>query len=228
VVRTDRGDVRARTVVVATGVAYRRLRVEPLEELVGRGVDYGAAMTAAREMEGQDVFVVGGGNSAGQAAVHLARFAASVTILVRRESLVETMSSYLFNEIEHISRITVRAFTRVVDGGGEARLEWLALEDVHSGAVERVAAQGLFLLLGAEPHCEWLPSDLARDERGFVLTGRDVPREHWVEGLPPAELATTAPGVFAVGDIRAGSMKRVAAAAGEGASVVPLVHAYLT
>lgn len=228
VVRTDGGDVRARTVVVATGVAYRRLRVEPLEELVGRGVHYGAAMTAAREMEGQDVFVVGGGNSAGQAAVHLARFAASVTILVRRESLVETMSSYLVNEIEHNSRITVRAFTRVVDGGGEARLEWLALEDVRSGAVERVAAQGLFLLLGAEPHCEWLPSDVARDDRGFVLTGRDVPREHWVEGLPPAELATTAPGVFAIGDIRAGSMKRVAAAAGEGASVVPLVHAYLT
>ncbi|GAB2620167.1 FAD-dependent oxidoreductase [Nocardioides ginkgobilobae] len=228
VVRTDGGDVRARTVVVATGVAYRRLRVEPLEELVGRGVHYGAAMTAAREMEGQDVFVVGGGNSAGQAAVHLARFAASVTILVRRESLVETMSSYLVNEIEHNSRVTVRAFTRVVDGGGEARLEWLALEDVRSGAVERVVAQGLFLLLGAEPHCEWLPSDVARDDRGFVLTGRDVPREHWVEGLPPAELATTVPGVFAVGDIRAGSMKRVAAAAGEGASVVPLVHAYLT
>lgn len=228
VVRTDGGDVRARTVVVATGVAYRRLRVEPLEELVGRGVNYGAAMTAAREMEGQDVYVVGGGNSAGQAAVHLSRFARSVTILVRRESLVETMSSYLIGEIEHNGRITVRACTQVVDGGGEARLEWLALEDVRTGAVERVAAQGLFLLLGAEPHCEWLPPEVARDERGFVLTGRDVPREHWADGVPPAELATTAPGVFAVGDIRAGSMKRVAAAAGEGASVVPLVHAFLT
>jgi len=179
-------------------------------------------------MEGQDVFVVGGGNSAGQAAVHLSRFAGSVTILVRRESLVETMSSYLIGEIEHNSRITVRPFTQVVDGGGQARLEWLALEDVRSGTVERRPAQGLFLLLGAKPHCEWLPADVARDEHGFVLTGRDVPREHWVDGLPPAELATTVPGVFAVGDIRAGSMKRVAAAAGEDASVVPLVHTYLT
>ncbi|CAB4764463.1 unannotated protein [freshwater metagenome] len=128
----------------------------------------------------------------------------------------------------HTSVTRARPFTQVVDGGGQARLEWLALEDVRSGAVERVTAQGLFLLLGAEPHCEWLPADVARDDRGFVLTGRDVPRDHWVDGLPPAELATTVPGVFAVGDIRAGSMKRVAAAAGEGASVVPLVHAYLT
>lgn len=228
VLHTAGGDVRARTVVVATGVTYRKLRVEPLEELVGRGVNYGAAMTAAREMDGQDVFVVGGGNSAGQAAVHLARFARSVTILVRRESLAETMSDYLVGEIAYNNRITVRPCTQVVDGGGDARLEWLALEDVRDGSVERVEAYGLFLLLGAEPHCEWLPDEVARDERGFVLTGRDVPREHWVDGVPPAELATTVPGVFAVGDIRAGSMKRVASAAGEGASVVPLVHTYLT
>ena len=228
VLHTDGGDVRARAVVVASGVTYRKLRVEPLDDLVGRGVHYGAAMTAGREMEGQDVFVVGGGNSAGQAAVHLARFARSVTILVRRESLGETMSSYLVGEIEYNPRITVRTCCQVVDGGGEARLEWLALEDVRTGAVERVEAYGLFLLLGAEPHCEWLPPAVARDDHGYVLTGRDVPREHWADGVPPAELATTVPGVFAVGDIRAGSMKRVASAAGEGASVVPLVHAHLT
>lgn len=228
VLHTDGGDVRARTVVVASGVTYRKLRVEPLEELVGRGVHYGAAMTAAREMEDQDVFVVGGGNSAGQAAVHLSRFARSVTILVRRESLTETMSSYLIGEIEYNPRISVRPCTQVVDGGGEARLERLVLEDVRTGATEEVAAAGLFLLLGAEPHCDWLPSEVARDATGYVLTGRAVPREHWVDGLPPVELATTVPGVFCVGDVRSGSMKRVASAAGEGASVVPLIHQHLT
>jgi thioredoxin reductase (NADPH) len=224
---TDDGEVRARSVVIASGVAYRKLRVDPVEELVGSGVYYGAAMTAAREMEGQDVYVVGGGNSAGQAAVHLARFARSVTILVRRPDLAETMSSYLIGEIEYNPRISVRPCCQVVDGGGDGRLEWLGLRDTNTGQVDRVQAYGLFLLLGAEPHCDWIPSAVARDERGFVLTGRDVPRERWLDGLPPENLATTLPGVFAAGDVRSGSMKRVASASGEGASVVPLVHAYL-
>lgn len=224
---TESGEVRARSVVIASGVAYRKLRVEPVEQLVGSGVYYGAAMTAAREMEGQDVYVVGGGNSAGQAAVHLARFARSVTILVRRPDLAETMSSYLIGEIEYNPRITVRACCQVVDGGGDGRLEWLGLEDVTTGQVDRVQANGLFLLLGAEPHCDWLPAGVARDDRGFVLTGRDVPRDRWLDGLPPQNLATTVPGIFAAGDVRSGSMKRVASASGEGASVVPLVHAYL-
>jgi thioredoxin reductase (NADPH) len=207
VLRTDNGDVSARSVVVSTGVAYRKLRVDPIEELVGLGVNYGAAMTAAREMEDYDVYVVGGGNSAGQAAVHLARFARSVTILVRRPSLAETMSSYLIGEIEYNPRISVRPCCHVVDGGGGdgGRLEWLALEDVRTGAVDRVPADGLFLLLGAEPHCDWLPPDVSRDERGFVLTGRDVPREQWLDGLPPENLATTVPGIFAAGDVRSGS-----------------------
>ncbi len=224
---TGSGEVRARSVVISSGVAYRKLRVEPLEELVGIGVYYGAAMTAAREMEGQDAFVVGGGNSAGQAAVHLARFARSVTILVRRPDLAETMSQYLIGEIEYNPRISVRTCTTVVDGGGDGRLEWLGLQDVRTGEDEKVPAYGLFLLLGAEPRCDWLPDTVSRDERGFVLTGRDVPKDRWADGLPPENLATTVPGVFAAGDIRAGSMKRVASASGEGASVVPLVHAWL-
>lgn len=224
---TDDGEVRARSVVIASGVAYRKLRVDPVEELVGMGVYYGAAMTAAREMEGQDVYVVGGGNSAGQAAVHLARFARSVTILVRRPDLTETMSAYLIGEIEYNSRISVRTCCHVVDGGGDGRLEWLGLEDVRTGEVDRVPAYGLFLLLGAEPHCDWIPAAIARDDHGFVLTGRDVPRERWLDGLPPENLATTVPGIFAAGDVRSGSMKRVASASGEGASVVPLVHAWL-
>lgn len=224
---TDGGDVHARAVVIASGVAYRKLRVEPLEQLVGNGVFYGAAMTAAREMEDQDVFVVGGGNSAGQAAVHLSRFARSVTILVRRPSLSETMSQYLVGEIEYNPRITVQTCTRVVDGGGEGHLQWLCLEDTTTGEQTKRDAYGLFLLLGAEPTCTWVPPEVSLDDNGFVLTGRDVPREHWTDGVPPADLATTVPGVFAAGDVRSGSMKRVAAASGEGASVVSLVHRYL-
>ncbi|MFC4786994.1 FAD-dependent oxidoreductase [Nocardioides sp. MAHUQ-72] len=228
VLRTDGGDVRARAVVVAAGVSYRKLHAPGIDDLTGLGVFYGSAMTAAREMEGYDVVVVGGGNSAGQAAIHLARFAASVTILVRRPGLEETMSSYLVNEIRYSSRITVQPCSEVVGAGGDGRLDWLDVRDTTTGTVERREARGLFLLLGAEPRCGWLPDSVALDDKGFVLTGRDVPRAHWVGGLPPDNLATTVPGVFVVGDLRSGSMKRVAAASGEGASVVPLVHAWLS
>ena len=224
---TDDGEVRARSVVVATGVAYRRLGVESLEQLVGVGVHYGAAVTAAREMEDRDVFVVGGGNSAGQAAVFLARFARSVTVVVRRPDLAETMSDYLVREIEMTPSISVLTCTSVVDGGGSPTLEWITLRDANTGAERRVDAGGLFLLLGAEPNCDWLPDTVCRDEHGFVVTGRDVPNRFWADGLPPENLATPVPGVFAVGDVRSGSMKRVAAASGEGASVVPLVHRHL-
>jgi thioredoxin reductase (NADPH) len=223
---TEVGPLSGRAVVVATGVAYRRLEIEPLEELVGLGVYYGAATSAAREMGGSDVFVVGGGNSAGQAAIFLARYARSVTILVRRDSLAETMSAYLIREISASASIQVRTATRVVDGGGVGRLDWLEL--VGPGGTERVEASGLFLLLGADPCGDWLPEEVVRDERGFVVTGRDVPMDLWRDGRPPASLETTVPGIFAAGDIRAGSMKRVASASGEGAATVALVHAYLS
>jgi thioredoxin reductase (NADPH) len=226
--RTNRDDVRARAVVVATGVRYRRLGVEPLEALRGRGVYYGTATAAARELEGLDAVVVGGGNSAGQAAMHLARFARSVTVVVRRSGLAETMSRYLIDEIEHSPQVSVRAFTRVVDGGGDGRLEWLTLEDVRTGERQDRQVSGLFLLLGASPHVDWLPQAVSRDAHGFVLTGREVPRDLWIDDVPPADLGTTLPGVFAVGDVRSGSMKRVAAASGEGSSVVPLVHAFFS
>ncbi|MBO0846437.1 MAG: FAD-dependent oxidoreductase [Nocardioides sp.] len=227
VVRTHGGVVRARAVMISSGVTYRRLGVESIDALVGNGVNYGAAMTAAREMEGLDVFVVGGGNSAGQAALHLSRFARSVTILVRRPDLTATMSSYLIGEISFNPRIRVEGCRIVVDGGGDGRLEWIEVEDTSTGERTRRQTGGLFLLLGAVAHCDWLPCEVARDPNGFVLTGRDVPSSAWRDGLPPETLETTVPGIFAAGDIRAGSMKRVAAASGEGASVIPLVHAWL-
>jgi thioredoxin reductase (NADPH) len=225
--RTDGGDLNARAVVVASGVRYRRLGVQAIEDLVGKGVWYGSAMSASRELEGGHVVVVGGGNSAGQAALHLAKFAASVTIVIRHRELDEMMSQYLVNEIRYQPRIQVQPCSAVVDGGDE-HLHWLAVQDLESGEVDRVEARGLFLMLGAEPHCEWLPDEVLRDERGFVVTGRDVPKDAWRDGLPPTSLSTTVPGVFAAGDVRAGSMKRVASASGEGASVVSLVHEWLT
>jgi thioredoxin reductase (NADPH) len=224
---TGGGQVHARAVVIATGVAYRRLGVHPIEELVGLGVHYGAAVTAAPEMEDRDVFVVGGGNSAGQAALHLARYARSVTLLVRRPDVAETMSDYLIREMRYVPSISIRPCAEVVDGGGDGRLEWIAVRDLNTGDVSRHEAGGLFLLLGAEPKCDWLPAEIELDEHGFVLTGRDVPKHLWSDGLPPENLATSIPGLYAAGDIRAGSMKRVAAASGEGASVVPLVHGHI-
>ncbi len=218
------GVIRTRSVLIACGVRYRRLGVAAIEDLVGLGVHYGAATSVAREMEGRDVFVVGGGNSSGQAAIHLARFARSVTIVVRRPTLEETMSAYLVDEIATHRGITVRTGSRIVGGGGEGRLEWI---DLEANSVERLSADGLFLLLGAEPGCDWLPDELARDANGFILTGRDVPKAMWVDGLPPAPLETTVPGIFAAGDVRSGSMKRVASASGEGAAAVSQVHAHL-
>jgi thioredoxin reductase (NADPH) len=219
--------VRGRAVVIATGASYRRIGVDAIEELVGRGVNYGAATSVARDLRDREVYVVGGGNSAGQAAVHLSRFAKSVTMVIRRPSLASTMSAYLIREVEANPVITVRPETEVVDGGGERWLEWLTLRSRADGREERVEASGLMLLLGADPCSEWLPEGVARDDKDFVLTGRDVPPELWHDELPPAALATTMPGVFAVGDIRQASMKRVAAASGEGSAVVPLVHAFL-
>lgn len=228
-IRTTEGDVlRARAVVVATGVSYRRLGVESIEGLVGRGVSYGAAASTAREMAGRDAFVVGGGNSAGQAAMHLSRFARSVRILVRRDGLAETMSDYLIREIDGNRRIKVVPHAEVVDGGGDPRLTWITVRDKRTGGETQLQADGLYLLLGALPQCDWLPAEISRDDKGFVCTGRATDQGCWRDGVPPVDLATNLPGIFAVGDVRSGSMKRVASASGEGAAVVPLVHAYLS
>jgi thioredoxin reductase (NADPH) len=229
VVRTAAGaTVSARAVIVATGVSWRRLAVHPLEALVGAGVFYGAASAEARAMARRDVFVVGAGNSAGQAALHLARYANSVTMLVRGPSLAATMSEYLVAEIEKTPNVAVRLRTEVVDGGGAGFLEWLGLR-TEDGIVEKVPAAALFLLIGALPHTDWLAGAVAREDRGFVLTGRDVAqRPQWPLDRAPHLLETTMPGVFAAGDVRHRSVKRVASAVGEGATAIQLVHEYLS
>jgi thioredoxin reductase (NADPH) len=229
----DGREVAARTVIIATGVSWRRLGIASLEALVGTGVFYGAAGAEGWAQEGRDVFVVGAGNSAGQAALYLARWAASVTILVRAASLGITMSDYLVMEIEKTPTISVRLRTEVVDGSGQGYLQTLTLHDRNSGATEVVRAHALFLMIGAEPHTSWLGDCVQRCDRGFVLTGRDLVRagelpKSWPLERQPMLLETSIPGVFAVGDVRHRSVKRVASAVGEGATAIQLVHEYLS
>ena len=229
----DGSEVRARAVVIATGVEWRRLGVPSLEALLGSGVFYGAGGAEARAAQGRDVFVVGAGNSAGQAALHLAKYAATVTMLVRRDNLAETMSEYLRTEIATTPNVRVRLHTEVVGGGGATHLETLELRTKGNAATEVVAASALFLMIGAEPHTEWLSDSVARDERGFILTGRHLTGTGagpvaWPLQRPPTLLETSIPGVFAAGDVRHRSVKRVASAVGEGATCIQLVHEYLT
>jgi thioredoxin reductase (NADPH) len=216
---------------VASGISWRRLGVPELEALVGAGVFYGAAGAEARAMEGQDVFVVGAGNSAGQAALHLAKHAASVTLLVRGLDLAKSMSDYLIQELAQAPNVTVRLRTLVVGGLGSHRLEGLVLRHRDTGTIEEVPAAALFVMIGGEPRTEWL-AGVERDERGYVLTGHDLlgpdgAAAGWPLQRPPLLLETSIPGVFAAGDVRHRSVKRVASAVGEGAVAVQLVHQYL-
>ena len=208
-------EVRARAVVVATGVSYRKMDVPTLDAFDGIGVHYGAASAEAPSLRGAEVFVVGGGNSAGQAAVHLAKFARSVTITVRSTSLASSMSQYLVTEIEGTRNIDVRYATELVAVEGDDRLESIVLRDRDSGATETCPAEGLFILIGAEPFTEWLPAEVQRDEWGYILTGSDIAGR---EGL---SYESTMPGVFAVGDVRRASVKRVASAVGRGRGLCP-------
>lgn len=220
--------VRSRVVVLASGADYRRLEVPELERLVGMGVYYGAAVTEAETMRNREVFVVGGGNSAGQAAVHLSRSARAVTMVVRGPSLSASMSDYLVRQIKVKDNITIRTNSQVVGGGGGRRgLEFLEISD-EGGQTQRHAADGLFVLIGAAPRTHWLPEDLSRDDWGYILTGPDVPvTDRWPLARTPLPFETSLPGVFAIGDVRRGSVKRVASAVGEGSVVIQGVHAYL-
>jgi thioredoxin reductase (NADPH) len=217
-----------RAVVIATGVSYRRLGIPSLDSLLGRGVFYGAGAAEAAAMAGNAVYVVGAGNSAGQAALHLARFASQVTMLARGDSLAETMSDYLISEIGARPNIDVRLRTLTVGGRGNFRLEGLVLEDAVSGKREEVPAGAAFVLIGAEPRTEWLADGLIRDDSGYLVTGRDLSIGDWPLARPPLPFETCMPGVFAVGDVRSGSVKRVASAVGEGSVTIRHVHEYLS
>jgi thioredoxin reductase (NADPH) len=223
--------VTADAVVVSVGVEYRRLGAAGVDELLGGGVFYGAAVSEASAMQGRQVFVVGAGNSAGQAAVHLAKYAEHVTILVRGDSLTKTMSDYLIKEIQASPAITVRLNTQVVGAGGNGRLEHITVHDAAAGGIETVGAFALFILIGAQPNTEWLADTLVRDSNGFLLTGQDLDANGLPAGWPlprqPLPLECCVPGVFAVGDVRHGSAKRVATAVGEGANAIQVVHQYL-
>jgi thioredoxin reductase (NADPH) len=224
---SDFDEVAARAVVLATGAAYRRLEVDELEALAARGagVFYGSTATEAPAMLGRDVFIIGGANSAGQAALHLAEYARRVTLVIRKDSLAAGMSHYLVQQIEASPNIEARLETEIVGGGGDGRLEELRLRDRTSGEEETIPADALFLMIGARPHTDWLPAEVERDAAGFIRTGRDIAgTSAWPLDRAPLALETTMPGVFAVGDVRAGSMSRVASAVGEGSIAVRLVH----
>jgi thioredoxin reductase (NADPH) len=228
----DATSINAHTIILATGVSYRRLSAPGLDDLTGRGVYYGSALTEASACLGQDVYIVGGANSAGQAAVYLARHAKSVTILVRGPSLEQSMSYYLIKQIGDVPNISVRTCTEVIAAAGEDHLESLTLRNTASGQTETVDAQLLFLFIGAAPLTDWLDGVVVRDSAGFVVSGPDLsvdgdrPRG-WELDRMPYHLETSVPGVFVAGDARAESAKRVASAVGEGALAVMLVHRYL-
>jgi len=229
----DSGEIEARAVIVATGVSYRRLPADGADALTGRGIYYGADASEAAQCTGEEVYLVGAANSAGQAALNLARHAKRVVLLVRGSALDATMSRYLVDRIISTPTIEVRVCTEVVAARGNGHLEAITLRDKAAGVREEVPASWLFCFIGASPRTDWLGPAIARDRNGFVVTGQEVPRFGEADGAPwpldraPYSLETSVPGVFAAGDVRLDSMKRVASAVGEGAMSVYHVHRYL-
>jgi thioredoxin reductase (NADPH) len=225
---SDGREIRAKAVIIATGAAYRRLGLPRLERFSGAGLYY-TAPGYSLMMSGKDVFVAGAGNSAGQAVVHLAKYAHKVTLLARGESIAESMSAYLFEAIRRLRNVEVRASTELIDGHGELALEEITIRDRKSGRSERMPCRVMFVLIGAVPHTDWLADTLARDRAGFLVTGSALASElrDRAPARAPEGFETNMPGVFAVGDVRAGSVKRLASSVGEGSVAVQAIHEYL-
>jgi thioredoxin reductase (NADPH) len=226
----DGREISCHVLVIATGVAYRRLAVPDIDRFSGAGVYYGAAMSEASSCADESIFIVGGANSAGQAAMHFSRYARQVTMLVRGSGLTASMSSYLVDQIKDTPNIRVETETEVVGVSGESRLECITLRT--AGKERKVAATSLFIFIGAEPKTDWLPAAVQRDRRGFVVTGTDLLADGkrplgWSEDRDPYLVETSVPGVFAAGDVRCGSIKRCASAVGEGSMAVQFAHQYL-
>ncbi|MCK8492371.1 MULTISPECIES: FAD-dependent oxidoreductase [Spirosoma] len=229
---SDDSEIIAKAIVLSTGVAYHKLENESLDKFTGAGVYYGAATTEAYAFKGQPVYIVGGGNSAGQGAMYLSRTASEVFICVRRPDLSETMSQYLIDQIDKTPNIKVLGCTEVVEALGNERLECLVLENMDSKERQTVNAAGLFVFIGTKPLTDWIEMNIIKDEKGFIATGRDLAKYAdfkgiWKHDREPYLLETCSPGIFAAGDVRAGAMNRVASAVGEGAMAVSFVHKYL-
>ena len=225
------GEIEARALVVATGVSYRRLGAAGLDELTGRGVYYGMNASQASQCQGDEVYLVGAANSAGQAALQVSRFAKRVVLVVRAATLADTMSRYLLDRIMSAPNIEVRYHSEVVAGRGDGHLETLTIADRDAGIIEELASNWLFVFIGASPRTDWLGAHVARDDKGFIVTGQDLLdpayARRWPLARPPFGLETSVPGVFAAGDVRLDSMKRVASAVGEGAMSIYFAHRYL-
>jgi len=226
-------EIIAKSLVIATGVNYRQLDTKGLHNLTGRGVYYGAASTEASACTNRSVYVVGGGNSAGQAAMYLSRFAKEVHILIRRADLSATMSAYLIDQIAATPNIVVEPFSEIVEAIGEESLEQLHIKDKQSDEIRIMDAAAVFIFIGAKPYTDWLPEGILKDEKGFVVTGNTISKEKegqkkWSEERLPYSLETSVPGIFAAGDVRSGAMNRVASAVGEGAMTISYTHKYLT
>jgi thioredoxin reductase (NADPH) len=228
-VHLDGGDVlRAQTIILACGVAWRQLAIEGFDRLAGKGIFYGAARSEAGNTHGLDVHIIGAGNSAGQAALFFSSHARSVTILCRGETLEKSMSRYLVDQIGTRANIRALYRTEVVAAHGESSLEAIDIRDAATGETTRIASGGLFIFIGADAETAWLPPEIALDQKGYVLTGPDVrATRRWQPERDPYLLETSVPGIFACGDVRFSPVKRVAAAVGEGSMAIAFVHQYL-
>jgi thioredoxin reductase (NADPH) len=226
-------EISCHALILALGVAWRRLDVPGLDRLTGAGVYYGAAQTEAMTCQGEEVYIIGGANSAGQAAMYFSKYARKVTMLVRGDSLAKSMSQYLIDQIEETPNITVKVHSSVVEAKGDTSLEAIAIANAVTGEIQTVSATSLFIFIGASPRTEWLDGVVERDERGFILTGPELKHDGrrpkgWTLERDPYLLETNIPGIFAVGDVRHGSVKRVASGVGEGSICVQFVHQYLS
>lgn len=228
----DGSAVTTRSVIITTGVDYRTLDTKGVADFTGAGIYYGAAMTEASACTDKDVFVVGGGNSAGQAAMYLSRFARRVNILIRREDLTSTMSAYLIEQLKGTPNVVVRPCTEVAEASGTDRLEQLIIKNLVTGETTAEQAAALYIFIGAKPFTDWIELNIIKDDKGFIETGRDLKSydnflKVWKQERDPYLLETSCPGIFAAGDVRAGAMNRVAAAVGEGSMAISFVHKYL-